>query len=457
MLDRRSVLLGAGSLLLGGGPARAQSPEQELSALLKERIDVGRETLGLVAGQLDGERRIVAAYGRSGADDDRPLDADTVFEIGSITKVFTALLLADMVGRGEVALDDTVSKFLPASTKVPDFEGTPITLLDLATYTSGLPRMPANFAPADPNNPYVDYTPDRLYAFLSDHKLGFKPGTHYEYANFGFGLLGHLLELRGGKSYEELIVSRICTPLGLDDTRITLSGAMRQRLAKGHNAAFAPTANWDFSVMAGAGALRSTLNDMFKLLEACLEVRPSPLAAAMKLALSVRRPRPQRNREVALGWFISDRFKDEIIWKDGGTGGYATLIGYSTLTKRNAIVLSNVADYLPNTSLALHLINAKYELPKIHHEVPVDPAILATYAGRYAVSPSFVLTVRPDGARLFVQATGQPEFEVHAESDADFFYAVVNAQITFAKAEGGVVPSLTLHQNGKDMLAPRQP
>ena len=118
--------------------------------------------------------------------------------------------------------------------------------MDLATYTSGLPRMPSNFAPKDWANPYIDYAPERLYDYLSNHKLAHRPGQHYEYANLGFGLLGHILELRAGKSYEELVVSRICAPLGMDDTRITLSDSMRQRLARGHNAALAPVANWDF-------------------------------------------------------------------------------------------------------------------------------------------------------------------------------------------------------------------
>ena len=141
-------------------------------------MDVGRETLGVVAAFLDGDRRSVTAYGQSGSPNNRPLDGDTVFEIGSITKVFTALLFADMVLRGEVAPDDPAAKFLPASVKMPDFEGAPITLLDLATYTSGLPRMPSNFAPKDPGNPYIDYTAERLYDYLSNHKLGFKPGKH---------------------------------------------------------------------------------------------------------------------------------------------------------------------------------------------------------------------------------------------------------------------------------------
>ena len=447
MLHRRSVLLAGASLLLGSGRTHAQSlPEQDLSAVLRERVDVGHETMGLVGAMIEGGRPTVTAYGRSGSD--RPLDADTVFEIGSISKVFTALLFADMVLRGEVAPDDPAAKFLPAGVKMPEFEGAPITLLDLAPYTSGLPRMPSNFAPKDPKNPYVDYTAERLYDYLSNYKLGFKPGKHYEYANLGFGLLGHILERRAGRSYEELVVSRICAPLGMDDTRITLSISMQQRLARGHNMGLTPVANWDFAALAGAGALRSTANDLLKFLQMCLEPGDGPVAAAQKLALVERRPRADQ-RDVASGWFVASRFGDEVVWKDGGTAGYATFIGYSTKTRRNCILLSNAADYAPNTALGTHLVNAAYPFPKLHREVPVDPGVLATYVGRYMLAPTFVLAVRADGGRLFIQATGQDEFEVFAESETEFFYRVVNAQVTFDRPEAGVVLSLTLHQNGK--------
>jgi CubicO group peptidase (beta-lactamase class C family) len=316
--------------------------------------------------------------------------------------------------------------------------------------------MPSNFAPKDPGNPYIDYTAERLYDYLSNHKLGFKPGKHYEYANLGFGLLGHILELRGGKSYEELVVARICAPLGMDDTRITLSSSMQQRLARGHNTGLAPVTNWDFSALAGAGALRSTANDLLKFLQMCLEPRDGPVAATQKLALAERRPTADQ-RDVASGWFVASRFGDEVVWKDGGTGGYATFIGYSTRTRRNCILLSNAADYASNTALGTHLVNAAYPMPKLRREVQVDPAVLAAYAGRYEISPTFILTVRPDGGHLYIQATAQAEFEVYAESETEFFYRVVNAQITFERPEGGVAPSLTLHQNGKNMPGKRLP
>ena len=279
-------------------------PDEEILNILKDRIDSARQSVGIVTCSFDAGRQKITAYGSGGAPNERPLDGDTVFEIGSITKVFTALLLTEMVMRGEVALDDPVAKFLPANVKVPNRDGKQITLLDLATYSSGLPRIPDGLANGS-GNPYATYGADQLYAFLSGHTLRFDPGTHYEYANLGFGLLGHVLAVRANKSYEDLVVSRICAPLGLGDTRISLNPSMRGRLAQGHLADLKATSNWDFLALAGAGALRSTANDLVKFMRAtCLSEPGAPLRPAIDLLLQTRRPTAALNSKVALGWFV---------------------------------------------------------------------------------------------------------------------------------------------------------
>jgi len=138
-----------------------------------------------------------------------PLNGDTIFEIGSISKVFTSLLLADMVNRKEVALDDPAAKYLPEHVRMPERSGKAITLLDLSTHRSGLPRVPGNLNPKDPTNPYADYSVDDLYQFLSGYTLPRDPGSEVEYSNLGGGLLGHILAHRAGTDYESLIRSRI--------------------------------------------------------------------------------------------------------------------------------------------------------------------------------------------------------------------------------------------------------
>ncbi|HEX3107684.1 MAG TPA: serine hydrolase, partial [Thermoanaerobaculia bacterium] len=204
-LKRVAIVL---SFVLANAGAGAVLPDKDIRAILADRIDVQRQGVGIVVGVIDPSGRRTVAY-TSTKTAEKPVDANTVFEIGSVTKVFTSLLLADAVQRGEVALTDPVSKYLPPGVKVPERNGKKITLVDLATHTSGLPRMPTNFHPKDPGNPYADYTVAQLYEFLSSYELTRDPGSQYEYSNLGGGLLGHVLALRAGTDYETLVRKRI--------------------------------------------------------------------------------------------------------------------------------------------------------------------------------------------------------------------------------------------------------
>jgi serine-type D-Ala-D-Ala carboxypeptidase/endopeptidase len=447
-------------------PLSDRAPSSDaIRSLLALRIDAGQESLGYVAMVRDAAGPRLVTCGTAGGPASRPLDGDTVFEIGSITKVFTALLLADAVARGEVKLTDPVEKYLPTEGRPKSFDNKPISLLDLVTYTSGLPRVPTNLRPQDKENPYADYTVKQLYKFLSEYTPRYYPGSHYEYANLGFGLLGHILALRAGLSYEELVVSRICEPLGLSDTRITLSPAMRMRLAQGHDNSLHPAPDWDLPTLAGAGALRSTANDMMRFLDAAQGKRKTDLTPAFQSLLEVRRQTDGNGIYAAAGWFVETAHNDELVVKDGGTGGYSSFIGYSARTGIATVLLSNtgylappfIANWSTTGALGRHLLNPNSPLPALHRQVPIDPAKLAAYAGRYPLTPRFVLTVTPRDGRLMVQATGQDEYEVYPESDTRFFYRVVNAQITFELAPDGTAAALVLHQNGRDRRGIRSP
>jgi D-alanyl-D-alanine-carboxypeptidase/D-alanyl-D-alanine-endopeptidase len=434
-------------------PKPAVPSDADIRQILVDRIDRQHQSVGIVVGVIGPEDRRVIAYGHLEKGDTRLLNGDTIFEIGSETKVFTSLLLADMVLRGEVALDDPVAKSLPPGTKMPERSGHSITLVDLATHTSGLPRLPANMSPKDPANPYADYSVEQLYQFLSGYQLTRDIGSQYEYSNLGGGLLGHVLALRAGTSYETLVESRICTPLGMSSTRITLTPEMKARLAAGHDASMDTVENWDLPTLAGAGALRSTANDMLTFIAANLGYTKTPLAPAMAAMLKERRPTGQLGLEMALGWHIFTTGGKEIIWHNGGTGGYRSFMGFDPKARVGVVLLSNAETSEGVDDIGRHLLDPSVRLltpPKDHKQVTVDPKLFDGYVGRYQLAPNFIITISREGDHLFEQATAQPKFEIFAEGDRDYFLKVVDAQITFVTDSQGHATELILHQNGRD-------
>jgi serine-type D-Ala-D-Ala carboxypeptidase/endopeptidase len=433
--------------------------------ILVKRIDQQKQAVGIVVGVIEPTGRRVVAYGNLANGDPRPLDGDTIFEIGSVTKVFTSLLLADMVNRKEVALDDPAAKYLPENVKMPERSGKSITLLDLSTHSSGLPPLPSNIKPKYLRNPYADYSVHDLYQFLSGYTLPRNPGSEFEYSNLGGGLLGHLLTYRAGTDYESLIGTRITRPLGMPDTGITLSSSMKQRMATGHTAMLAPVANWDLPTLAGAGALRSSANDMLTFLEAFLGYKESPLAPAMKAMLEVRRPAGQAT--IGLGWIIMSAHDREIAGHGGRTGGFCSTVGYDRKERIGVVVLSNASTPIGVDDIGLHLLTkvplANPEPPKQRTEVPIDPKRLDNYTGRYQVTPNLIFEITRDGDRLFAQGFAQitgeaivlPKFELFAEGEKNFFARVADNQITFETGLDDRATSLILHRAGRDMPAPR--
>jgi CubicO group peptidase (beta-lactamase class C family) len=453
------MILSAASAGAQAPPNSPVPPDSEIRKILIERIDTFHQGVGIVVGVIDPQGRRVVAYGSLNQGDPRPLNGDTIFEIGSATKVFTSLVLADMVQHGEVALTDPVAKYLPPEAKVPERGGRAITLVDLSTHTSGLPRMPSNFNPKDPANPYADYTVEQLYQFLSTYQLTRDIGSQFEYSNLGGGLLGHALARRAGMDYEALVRARITVPLGMSSTGITLTPEMKVRLALGHNDKLVTVPNWDVSALAGAGALRSSVNDLLTFLAANLGYVKSPLAPAMAAMLSVRRPTGTPGLgEIGLGWLITRPSDDDIVWHNGGTGGYRSYMGYDAKTRVGVVVLSNTFTGAGVDDIGMHLLDSHVPLlppPKEHKEITVDPKILDGYVGQYQLAPNFILTITREGDQLSAQATNQSKVPIFPEGERDFFYKVVDAQITFETDAKGRATSLTLHQNGANMAAKR--
>lgn len=317
--------------------AAAPLSREQVDALVRDPVEK-KQIHGLVIGLISADNRIVYGYGEAhdGAGD--VPDGKTIFEIGSVTKTFTATLLAQMVQSGEVKLDQPVRELLPKDVKLPSKDDVEITLLTLTDQTSGLPRMPGNFDPADPLNPYADYTAPLLYEALASIKLDRKPGERFEYSNLGVGLLGHALALKAGKTYEQLIVERICKPLGMNDTRITLDEKTRARLADGHNFLGLSMPPWDLNVLEGAGGIRSTADDMLVYLAANIGSIDTPLQSAMKMTHE-RRASTDAFGDIGMNWIIGTRTGAR--WHNGETGGYHSFVGFIEDKKIGVVVLSN--------------------------------------------------------------------------------------------------------------------
>ena len=329
-------------LLFASCAAAAAAPaitREQVDAIVKPAVEVAY--LDRVAvGTIDATGRAVYGYGKS------PPDGRTIFEIGSVTKTFTATLLAEMVMRGEVTLDTPVADLLPKDVRIPS-DGM-VTLRHLATHTSGLPRLPENLDLTNTLNPYADYTAEMLYKGLTDDARRHKPGQEYGYSNLGAGLLGHALARKAGMSYEQLVIERICKPLGMRDTKTTLGAADRARLAQGHDFAGVELPPWDFDALAGAGAIRSTTDDMLTFVAANLGLVESPklLRDALRLAHE-RQANVDERTDIALGWHIGKRTGAR--WHNGQTGGYHSFVAFVPAKQVGVVVLCNTGGGMVDT------------------------------------------------------------------------------------------------------------
>ena len=445
---RRTIIFFAFALLISSSAAAQHFPsDEDLTSLIRSRVEEHR-AVGIVLGVMEANGTTRVVWHGDAGPDARDLGIMSVFEIGSITKVFTGIFLADMVSRGEVQLSDPVSDYLPDSVTVPSRGGVEITLLDLATHHSALPRLPDDMSPADPTNPYADYTVEQMYEFLSDHELRRDIGSEYEYSNFAVGLLGHALARVGGGSYEDVVRERILEQLGMEMTGITLTEEMREWMAAGHDQQGDVVPLWDLPTLAGAGALRSNMEDMLTFLAANTGPPQSQLERSMR---SGHKERESINGQMGIGlnWHVRSVGAAEIVWHNGGTAGFHSFIGFDPASGVGAVVLANSAHDVDD--IGFHLINPAIPLvpaPVERTEVEVAENILQNYIGEYELAPRFSIVVTLEDGGLFVQATGQPQFPVFAESDTTFFLKVVDAQISFTKDDTGAVAGMILHQNG---------
>ena len=393
-----------------------------------------------------------ARYGLASGKDQAAMGGEAgtqLFEIGSISKVFTGLLLAQDIENGKLSLDDNLAKLLGARVKLTPEVGA-ITLRQLVTHSSCLPRMPADFESSPgykDDEPYRDFDRAMLWASLSKVRLKKAPPCTDEYSNFGFAVLGEVLSERAGKPWEALVSERITGPLGMRDT-VQHLGEKAPRLAPAFVGA-RPAAPWEFKAFAGAGSLRSNAADMLVFSRAMLAGRSGPLGAAAERAMQ-----PLGvfgGEEIGYGVIMRGPAGRRVYHHEGGTGGYRA--NWSILSElQGAVVVLASNAQAPAGRVINDILASRFKVADTRIEL--DAARLASYAGVFRIDDRTAFTFVEQGGQLYGRLTGQP-FSALTPSAPDLFtFPAVSAQFAFARVDGKPV-SVTLSQRGATMVARR--
>jgi len=439
MLLPRMVFL----LVAAVGPAFAGQPLHEIAEKAAAKLPKG----GIVTGEcIAGDTRFAGA-GKLEPEGVAP--ENRVFEIGSITKVFTGLLLADAVETKKVRLDSTLKELLGEEITFADPDVAAITLVQLSTHTSGLPRLPDNMGLLNSfsNDPYRKYDRKDALKFLAKAELAHAPPFPASYSNYGVGLLGELLSGIHQKSYADLVAEKITGPLGMKDTAVALDKDQQARLAPPYDGE-KPNHSWTFQALAGAGSLRSTAADMVTFGQAQLDPGKTPLAAAIKGMMEVHAPYDAS--EIGLGILVGKVDGHVEYSHSGGTGGYRSALQVIPDLKTVRVALVNNTTFEPAGLFSKTRDEKRSDAP----EQKLSEKELDAFAGVFEAGPQASFTVIRRGDQLHVQLTGQAFLPVKYIGEDRFRYDAVVAEIQFAR-EKDAVTSLVLHQNGREVPARR--
>jgi serine-type D-Ala-D-Ala carboxypeptidase/endopeptidase len=335
-----------------------QIPIDSIKAIIEKEV-ANKRSKSIIVGIVDANgRHIVSAGVKSDKDPALP-DGNTIYELGSVGKLFTSLLMAEMSLKNELNYNDPVSKYLPKNVHVPSKNGKEITLLHLATHRSGLPRMPYNMDPKNLDNPTADYTTEQLYECISKIELNRDIDSKWSYSNIGYGLLGQALMLVSGKNFETLTKQRITNVLHMKSTMIALTPALKKNMAMPYFIFGYPTVNWQNPGLAGAGGASSTMNDMLIFAAANAGLMKTDLLPAMELTHVKQGKKDGNDGFITMGWTIMNEDNEQILWKDGATGGYRTFIGIDKKKKYGIVILSNTG-MNQVTDIGLHILDSAY-------------------------------------------------------------------------------------------------
>lgn len=444
----RSIALAAALLVAApANPALSQIAQATpLQAALDGRAGAAAGT-GIALGIIDGGRTRIYVAGNDG--NGRPIDQRTLFEIGSVTKTFTATALAAMVQSGQVRLQDPISDYLPAGVRAPSKDGKPITLLALAEQRSGLPRLPTNMDPFG-DDPYANYKLADMYAFLNGYALTRDPGALYEYSNYGIGLLGQLLANRAGTTYPQLIRRLVLDPLGMTDTTLALAPSSDpQALAVGHDTNGGVVPTWHLESIAPAGGMVSSLDDMLKFLRC--NMGDGPLAQSCLFAQQPRADGEAAHR-IGLVWNINSA--SGIISHDGATSGFRAIVAIAPDRQRGVVALSNGPAL---DDIAAHVLSPSDPIRACPTSVPAAKADPASYAGFYCnalAGVTFAVNGGSDPAELSIALLPQQPLAFRRVDRDTYYVELVDATVAFVREDERII-GLRLFQGGNLLEAVR--
>jgi serine-type D-Ala-D-Ala carboxypeptidase/endopeptidase len=434
--------------------ARAQSqpgfiPDGGIRAILADRIDVQKKVVGLVVGLIEPGRRRSVGYGSLRANGGPAPDGETLFGIGSIGKMFTAVLLGDMVVRGEVGLEDPVENYLPKGMSVAH-RGRPITLADLATHTSGLPTVAPGMTSSG------GYTQQAFAEFLASYEPKRAPGEAFNYSNAGYALLAFALCQRAGLDYEQMVARRIAGPLGLKSTFVTVPASQRARLAQGHDSKLKPVEEVELSAFSRLGGVYSTANDLLTFIGMADGKSTTPLGRAFALLPLTRRVAPAVG-EQALGWEVKIAGgSGPFFSKDGIGQGYGASVVFDPAAGRGVVVLSNVES--APSDIARHLLRPAIPLAKPYVVTEMDPSQFGRFVGIYQIAPGRAVTVAIDRGRLTVELPGlAAKLPLSPISDTAFVSQQIGVEFNFrVDGQQGQAAAVTFQsENGAEVVGYR--
>ncbi len=373
-------------------------------------------------------------------------DTGSVYQIGNLTEVFTGILLADAMTRGEISLETPIVDILPEAS---GFDPS-VTVGHLATHFSGLPYLPDNIRMLS-SDPFRNYDDQLLLTFLQRYGSG-SPGERFLYSSLGVGLLGYLLERVSGLDYEELIRQRVSLPLQLTATTVEPEGTLRTRVLQGHNSVFSPVPPWRFQVLAGAGALYSSLDDLALIVRANLTAPDGALGQVVPITQEIRQQLQNRSGGVALGWMVSGT-QSPLYWHAGSTGGYKSFIGFDRSSNLGVVVLAN-AQISEVNELGSYLLGLSNTLPEIATEEAIGP--FRDFVGRYGFGSEDVFRVTSDGQRLYSQSANRARVELIREGGDRFKVSTSDGAVVFDRNIVGQVMQFKLLRDGETQVAARQ-